>query len=535
MHVHNEEQRRRTWRRVGLSLGIALLFLSNSLNNILFSFASPVPQAIFRADHTGQQQAANTGAATILDILGERPEFSKLLDLIQKDEDLMHLLGDADTQSTLFAPTNEAFDSVSDIDYPTRDVLMYHIADRAYNSSSLHDKHVIASLYESPGLDNVAQLLRISLEKPDIPSAENSVWMQDEPEIWIADSAIAENAAMTEGSSGLYINRAKVVIPDLVAHSGGVVHGVSHIIQPPGKTILDEIERHGLHFTCLNKAWVRTGVDAHIRDGKSMTLFAAHDEAWKALPKKLVKWLFSNKGRDHLKIFSMYQIANRVVYTPEIFNRTRKDGTPDEDYHEIVLQSLLHSPKYLLHVKGEVREKDTENDALSHRKIDYKSRGPTDLIEWGDPTPKKPDNKTGHHCLHHDPDHPHHHPHHGSKRHRHHHHHHHHKHPHDEDDKTDSHKPHHRHPVPRRDEIVVNEKAHVMHGYEDWIAGNGVIHVVDKVLIPPRSEGCEKMTAAECSAWETIWDLSNVGLLNTVVDDAAAWWEDLMLFNMTDA
>ena len=268
-----------------------------------------------------------------------------------------------------------------------------------------------------------------------------------------------------------------------------------------------------------------------------------------ALPKKLVKWLFSNKGRDHLKIFSMYQIADRVVYTPEILNKTRKDGTPDEDYHEVVLQSLLHSPKYKLHVKGEAREEDAENDALSHRKIEYKSRGLADLTEtlkdriqgsdsslWDDPTPKNPDNKNGNHCPRHDPDHPHHHPHHGDKHHchRHHHHHkHHHKHPHDGDDKTDCHKPHHPHPAPRRDEIVVNEKAHIIHGYENWIAGNGVIHVVDEVLMPPRSEGCEKMTAAECSAWETIWDLSNVGL-DTVVDGAVGWWEDLTLFDMPD-
>ena len=91
MHIRNKDKRPRTWRQATLPLGIALVFLSNSLDNALFSFASPVPQAIFRPGHTGQQQTANLGAATILDILGERPEFSKLLELIQKDKGTMHV------------------------------------------------------------------------------------------------------------------------------------------------------------------------------------------------------------------------------------------------------------------------------------------------------------------------------------------------------------------------------------------------------------------------------------------------------------
>lgn len=192
--------------------------------------------------------------------------------------DLTNLLGDPATQPTLFAPTNEAFDSVSDIDYPTRDVLMYHITAQPYNSSRLHDEFVISTLFDSAGLDNSPQRLRISLSEPDIPSTSlqgirNSLW-REEPEVWISETS-------HDTKAGLYVNRAKVTVPDLLAQSGGMVHGVNRIIRPPGETILDEVMRRGMHFTYLTKAWSETGVDGRVRDGKSMTLFAARDKAWK--------------------------------------------------------------------------------------------------------------------------------------------------------------------------------------------------------------------------------------------------------------
>jgi uncharacterized surface protein with fasciclin (FAS1) repeats len=147
------------------------------------------------------------------------------------------------------------------------EVLLYHISDQAYSSSALRKEFIVRSLFESPGLNNAPQLLRISLEKPDIPSSSFGAFAQ-------------ENPFRPSDGTNLYVNHAKVIIPDLMSRSGGVVHGVDRIIRPPGETILDEIERHGDQFTLLNKAWTSTGVDARIRDGKDITLFAANDQAW---------------------------------------------------------------------------------------------------------------------------------------------------------------------------------------------------------------------------------------------------------------
>ncbi|KAF9425616.1 hypothetical protein BGZ94_007380 [Podila epigama] len=556
--------------------------------------ASPVPQQAIFNNNRHAQAAMNGGPATILDILGERPEFSQLLELIQKDADLTKLLADAGTQPTLFAPTNDAFDSVSDIDYPTSEVLMYHISSQAYNSTSLTGESLIKSLYDSPGLNNSPQFLRISLEMPNIPSTtlsmRQSLW-GTEPEIWIPELEMDAETEEDADVTGLYVNRAKVIQPDLVAQSGGIVHGVNRIIRPPGKTILDEVLRRGMHFTYLTNAWAETGVDAHVRDGKGLTVFAPSDKAWNALPKKLRKYLFSNKGREHLKILTMYHVGNRAVYTYDIFNKTQDDGTPGDSYHEVVLQTLLNSPKYVLKIQGKAKkefnwnsndvdeneyefenddEYDVDDDEYEDQEDEMplpriKSRGPTDIIGWRDirvvddpptpvptepvpsptggfpqpgPTPTrrpghpgehpdypghhpdKPD-EPDHHYPHKDPNHRHHHKHRNGKHHKHRHHRHH------------DHVPHrggvpNKHAI-RRDPIFVNGKAQIVHGHENWIAGNGVVHVTDKVLMPPRSKGCHQMTSGECSVWTTLWELAQEDLENTM-EDVVEWLDGLSLF-----
>lgn len=227
-----------------------------------------------------------------------------------------------------------------------------------------------------------------------------------------------------------------------------------------------------------------------------------------------MKWLFSNRGREHLKIFMMYQVANRPVYTPEIFNKTLEDGSHGEHYHEIVLQTLLHSPRYQLVVQGKER-KAIPTETSSHNKIDYKPMGAADLIEAYEDSMDRLGRDSRHRSH--------------ERHHRHHRHY--------DDyqrceggDRGGGHKtPHPSLPKPRRDDIIVNKHARVEHGYENWIAGNGVIHVVDKVLMPPRSKGCEHMSALECAAWETIWALGQLDD-ESVVEDATSWWDDMDLF-----
>ncbi|KAG0331226.1 hypothetical protein BG004_001768 [Podila humilis] len=521
---------------------------------------SPVPQAVF--GHCHRQAGIHTEAVTILDVLGERPEFSKLLELIQKDNDLSKLLADPGTQPTLFAPTNEAFDSISDIDYPTRDILMYHISSQAYNASSLSGQSLIKSLYDSPGLNNAPQFLRIALEEPSIPSTSfrDSLWGV-EPEIWIPELELRGEVFGSDGAT-LYVNRAKVTEPDLVAQSGGIVHGVDRIIRLPGETILDEVMRRSMHFTYLTKAWVETGVDARVRDGKSLTLFAPTDEAWEALPKKLVKWLFSDMGREHLKVLALYHIGNRALYTHDILNKTLDDGTPSKKYHEVKLQTLLNSPQYALKIHGVAKKSmtfwDDDGEELDNYEELWNLLGWKEYVQMlGDPTPPVPTQpvptftsrvphpthqpnhphdpshphcpgKPGHHYPHKNPKHPHHHKHRHGKHHKHHKHRHHHDVPHHGDDGGgdggDGHKaPKH---AIRRDEIVVNDKAHIVHGHENWIAGNGVIHVVDKVLMPPRRKGCHDMGTIECSVWQTLWNMAEVEAA------AAVYPEDVSLFDM---
>ncbi|KAG0225828.1 hypothetical protein BGW41_004541 [Actinomortierella wolfii] len=479
--------------------------------------------------HGGSQDAV-----TIIDVLGQHHEFSKLLKTILKDKELTNLLSNAGNQLTLFAPTNEAFDSITDIRIPTRDLLLYHISPNAYNTTFLRVEPLIKSMYETPGLDGSAQYLRIAPEHPSIPSAittpSTSFWRY-EPEwtdqYYDGGSQLYHHCSNDDSDNDevecgerkkqrikreadeLYINRAKVVVPDLTATSGGIVHGVNRIILPPGDTILDEIFHHSEHFSILTEAWAKTEVDVRIRDGKGLTLFAAPDKAWKALPKKLKKFLFSDIGREHLKIFTMYMIGDRTLYTPEIFNRTNDDGSKNPDYKDIEIQSLLNSPAYKLHVKGQLLRVGNSDvplaETLESLADDIRSKAGVvseavrsalhDLQmaashAYAGNSGYDKDNK--HHYPHRNPGHRHHH-----------------------DHKTNKHHEDHHHQgerVPRgfeRNEIFVNKKARIEHGLENWIAGNGVIHVIDRVLMPPRYKGCRGMTNTECEAWQFMWKLAS--------------------------
>lgn len=85
MLTHSRDQRK--WLKAAMSMGVALALLNSTLNKCM---ASPTPQLVFydiHAAHNGQQQSViRTAGNTVLDVLGERPEFSKLLELIQKDK-----------------------------------------------------------------------------------------------------------------------------------------------------------------------------------------------------------------------------------------------------------------------------------------------------------------------------------------------------------------------------------------------------------------------------------------------------------------
>lgn len=69
------------WLKASLSMCMAVALISSSLAPVR---ASPMPQTIFNNRH--HQSTVSIQSATILDVLGEHPEFSKLLELIQKDQ-----------------------------------------------------------------------------------------------------------------------------------------------------------------------------------------------------------------------------------------------------------------------------------------------------------------------------------------------------------------------------------------------------------------------------------------------------------------
>jgi len=77
-----QRNRRSRWLKASLSMCLTVASISSGW--LAPVRTSPVPQAVL--DNRHHQSVIRTESATILDILGERPEFSKLLELIQKDK-----------------------------------------------------------------------------------------------------------------------------------------------------------------------------------------------------------------------------------------------------------------------------------------------------------------------------------------------------------------------------------------------------------------------------------------------------------------
>ncbi|KAF9438881.1 hypothetical protein BGZ76_003567 [Entomortierella beljakovae] len=394
-------------------------------------------------------------------------------------------------QHTLFAPTNQAFELIKDGEISLPNILLYHLSDKAYDYSELCNKDTVKSLYKSPGLGNSAQFLRVSVTNSNsLHLADRHLYLHSELETWNNIQQMDGDDSIDQGPIVL-INQARISLPNLISRSGSIVHGVDKIIEPPKFTIIDEIKTRSFHFSYLIKAWSSTGVDAYIRDGNSLTLFAPHDKAWKDLPTETLEWLFSDEGRGHLKVIVLYQVANTVFYTSEIYSNPAK-----ECHQEITLQSLLHSPKFQLHAQEKKRLVGGTTGSRSNCIID---------LIWGLLSDKSDIDSLDEMGYQHDI---------SSAYYS------------DDDDGT---KPYPS--IPR--DVVINGNARIMEGLDNWIAENGVIHVVDKILMPPRDEDCKGMTDEECSAWQIMWDVDNISE-ETIVDDEQDWWDDVTLFDMEE-
>ena len=195
---------------------------------------------------------------TVVDIIVNSPDHNTLEAAVIAAELADDLSGDG--PFTVFAPTDAAFAALPAgtvealLDDPQgllKQILQYHVASDNLLSSDLNDGFVIFTTLQ-----------------------------------------FLETVTVTINSDGIFINNAKVTIADLVADNG-VVHVIDAVLIPPTQSVMDIIANspdHSILTAAINAAALGQTLDS---DGP-FTVFAPTDAAFNALPAGTIEALLND-------------------------------------------------------------------------------------------------------------------------------------------------------------------------------------------------------------------------------------------------
>ncbi len=214
---------------------------------------------------------------TVVDIIVNSPEHDTL-------EAAVIAAGLADDLSgegpfTVFAPTDAAFKALpagvldallSDPTGTLADVLLYHVASGSITSGHLSDGQEILTLS-------------------------------------------GEKVKVTINESGVFINNAKVTGADIHA-SNGVVHVIDAVIMPETITVVDIVVNSPLHNT-LEAAVIAAGLADDLSGEGPFTVFAPTDDAFAALPEGTLDALLEDPTGDLANILLYHVVSGKVMST----------------------------------------------------------------------------------------------------------------------------------------------------------------------------------------------------------------------------
>jgi uncharacterized surface protein with fasciclin (FAS1) repeats len=259
---------------------------------------------------------------TIYQMISKSKYTTKLVELVNKYEDLVQLLNDTKTNHTIFAPTDSAFEKIPEHHKKPskeflKDVLLYHVVEGYYPARRVLHSYTIPSLYEPSDLGHKQPLtVRVTLKGPAI---------------------------------NFY---SRLVATDILA-TNGVIHGVDSILVPPPNvaTIINLLPGE---FSTLELALVKTGLFEKMNSTdyphKGGTLFAPSNFAFQKLGPRVNAFLFSKYGTKYLKALMEYHmVVDQTLYSDAFY-----DATSDEEqdvseqgrppYYHYDLPSVLGKP-----------------------------------------------------------------------------------------------------------------------------------------------------------------------------------------------
>jgi transforming growth factor-beta-induced protein len=200
------------------------------------------------------EELPETGASTIVDIAVADGRFTTLVAAVQA-AGLAETLS-SDGPFTVFAPTDDAFAALPE--------------------------GTVESLLENTDL--LTQILLYHV----VPG---SVMAEDVVELSSADTAAGIPVKVTVDNGMVYINEAQVIITDIEA-SNGVIHVIDAVLLPPGD-IVETAVADG-RFTTLAAALGAADLVETLQGEGPFTVFAPTDDAFAALPEGTVEALLAD-------------------------------------------------------------------------------------------------------------------------------------------------------------------------------------------------------------------------------------------------
>ena len=122
-----------------------------------------------------------------------------------------------------------------------------------------------------------------------------------------------KNVTVTINANGVFINNAKVTVADIVADNG-VVHVIDAVLIPPTVTVVDVIVNSPDHTT-LEAAVIAAGLAPTLSGTGPFTVFAPTDAAFAALPAGTVQALLADPTGALTQILLYHAVAGKALST----------------------------------------------------------------------------------------------------------------------------------------------------------------------------------------------------------------------------
>ncbi len=196
---------------------------------------------------------------------------------------------------TLFAPTDDAFAALpagtveallEDPSGALTDILLYHAVGATALSTDLSDGQVIETIN-------------------------------------------GKDITVTINMDGVFINDAQVTMADIITDNG-VVHVIDAVLLPPDPTVFDIISDSPDHNT-LQLLLEAASLDGVLSDEGTLTVFAPTDEAFSVLPQELIDQLLADPSGQLTDILT-YHVTGSVINSSDLADGTIGTSLGGLDY-----------------------------------------------------------------------------------------------------------------------------------------------------------------------------------------------------------